>query len=488
MKTVLKNTALFLIVLLMFLIGNAQNETDALRYSMTHFGGTSRYVSMGGAFGALGGDVSALTTNPAGIGVFRKSEFTFTPSLYQQLSTTSHYDKNSFDSKSNLNIQNVGLAGTFETGNSSGWLSANLGISYNRLGSFQSKLSIQGVNTESTLLDVFKSRLEAKDTNQFGPGLAWYLYLIDTVNGKLTTGFPNFNETQTKTITRSGGLSETAFSFGGNYDNRFYLGATFGFASVRFEEVSSYQEISSPGDTVKQIKVKSFTYDEKLTTVGTGFNLKLGAIYRINDYVRLGGAVHTPTFYTLSDNYSTEMSATGTMANGRDTTYSTKSPIGNFNYNLVTPFKAIASAAFVYGQHGLISADYEFVNYSLARLGPQEANQYNFQKENQNIQSRYKPSGNIRIGAEYRIDMFTLRAGYAHYGNPYSSNVANTMKNNTVTLGFGIRGNGFYFDLAYALGMIRENYYLYDPSIAKVQPTSIALFNHNVLATIGFRY
>ena len=53
---------------------NAQNELDALRYSNTGTGGTARSYAMANAFGALGADLSAFHINPAGLGLYRKSE------------------------------------------------------------------------------------------------------------------------------------------------------------------------------------------------------------------------------------------------------------------------------------------------------------------------------------------------------------------------------------------------------------------------------
>jgi len=138
----------------------AQNEVDALRYSQITYGGTSRYMSMGGAFGALGGDVSVLSTNPAGIAVYRKSEFTFTPSFYNQIAEAGHYGSSTIDNKYNFNLSNIGWVSVSKH-DGSGWVSSALGIAYNRLNNFHRRFTIEGVNENSSLIDVYMNDLTA---------------------------------------------------------------------------------------------------------------------------------------------------------------------------------------------------------------------------------------------------------------------------------------------------------------------------------------
>ena len=161
----------------------AQNEMDALRYSQLQYGGTARFSAMGGAFGSLGGDMSTLGINPAGIAVYRKSELSFTPVFYNHISKTNYYDNSVTDSKYNLNVGNIGWVGTFEHGNS-GFVSSNFGIAYNKTNNFHRRYTMEAENDESSLIDVYMNELEGVDPSTigdndefiYGTNLAWQTY------------------------------------------------------------------------------------------------------------------------------------------------------------------------------------------------------------------------------------------------------------------------------------------------------------------------
>ncbi|GIV43539.1 MAG: hypothetical protein KatS3mg035_0662 [Bacteroidia bacterium] len=282
---------------------------------------------------------------------------------------------------------------------------------------------------------------------------------------------------QRKAMNMTGSMAETAISYAGNYSNKLFIGATIGFPTIRFRFNSIHTEEVNPQDTNSILK--SFNYREDLYTRGNGFNFKIGVIYRLNDYVRLGGALHTPTFYSLSDSWSSRISAN--YVNG--TTLQYDSPNGSFNYSLNTPMRAIGSIAFVIAQKGLISADYEFVDYSNMRL---RSNTYKFFDENDDIRRSYSAAGILRVGAEYRAEPFALRAGYANWANAYRPNVANNSSRNDFSFGLGIREKEYYIDFAYLISVSNSQYYIYDPgfvSAAKLNTT-----NNHFMVTIGFRY
>ena len=472
------------IVLLQFVINQpysiAQNEIDALRYSQNFPTGSARFTAMGGAFGALGGDFSTLSQNPAGIAIYRKSEITFTPSVFNNSAEAVHYGNSAFGNKSNFNFGNAGIVITFPTGDNSGWVSSNIGFGYNHMNNFNSRVSIDGVNNESSLLDVWKQQIEQNNFDQFGSELAWNAYLIDTTaNGKYFTAYPNYKERQTKNMNRTGGLGETVFSFGGNYENKLYLGGSIGFTRIRFTENSTYTETTNLKDTAN--KLQYFTFNENLTTSGSGINLKLGLIYRATDFFRIGGAIHTPTYYDLNDKWDSQLDAKFT-----DTSFSFKSEKGRADYALATPFKAIGSCAFIFGKSGLISLDYEFLDYSLARLSGSGTNNYSFSEENKQIGNKYISAGNIKVGTEWKINPFAIRAGFAHYGNPFASGIGNRGIYNSVSAGFGIREENFFIDFGYVLSKMSEKYYLYNPAL--IQPTDFDFLAQSFLVTFGVRF
>ena len=327
----------------------------------------------------------------------------------------------------------------------------------------------------------------------FNEGLAWETWLIDPDSSGNTADYMSSligrGEYQTKYTTQKGYIGEYDFSMGANYANQFYIGGTIGIQSLRYEEDVIYTEED------RDSLIDDFNYmgfKQHLETRGTGINFKLGVIYRPVDWVRIGGAIHTPTFFGLHDTYSSSMRSSinsvlnDTSANYKGNWYEPNPPVGEYDYTLTTPFKAIGSLAFVIKQCAIISVDYEFVDYSIARL---RADDYSFITENNSISNSYTYTGNIRAGLEYRYGPFSFRGGYALYQSPYNtSQVDNDGSLTIYSAGFGVRDKDFFFDLAYTYSVMNEDYYLYSPNVVTVDPASLESTSSRILATIGFRF
>jgi len=466
---------------------NAQNETDALRYSQLTFGGTARSNSMAGAFGALGADFSTLSTNPAGIALFRKSEISFSPSVFSQSTTSTYYGQQASDSKLSFNFGNAGIVWTINSAGGpegAGWRSFNLGFGYNRSNDFSNNINIQGTNPTSSLADVFvhnANGVNSSSLDAFNEGLAYNTFLIDNPGGgtEYVTYLPAGAVMQRKSIQTSGGMGETAISFGGNYAGKLYIGGTLGIPSINYTENSTYTEIpvsSSSG------QVTSFQFNQYLHTTGTGINFKLGLIYRLADFARIGIAVHSPTSFSMHDHYSSDMSTAF-----KDSSFSSSSPSGAYNYNLVTPPRFIGSLGFVVAKKILIGAEYEYVDYSYAQLHSSDAGA--FSDVNNRIKQEYKAVGNIRAGIEWKIvEPVAIRIGYAYYGNPYNSSFNIDASRSSYTAGIGFRGERFFVDLAYIMTQYKENYFLYDPTIVTVDPVNNSFSASTIMATFGFKF
>lgn len=460
----------------------AQNEVDALRYSQLTFGGTARSSAVAGAFGALGGDFSTLSVNPAGIGIYKSSEFTFSPSLYLGSTESSFLDGYGEDMKYNFNLGNAGLVFVMHAGPSAdkkGWKQIQFGLGLNRHANFNNRMLIEGFNPQSSLLHTFVNYANGKapsELNPFDTELAFNTWLLDTLgnNTTYTSATPDGQVEQRKSITSDGSVNEFVISLGANYDDRLYLGATLGFPFVRYFENSTYSERDVNeyyGD------FNEFNVYENLEARGTGVNFKFGMIFRATDWVRLGVAVHTPTFYDMREDYSTTISSS--FDNGDE--YEDGSE-GKFDYELETPMRAIGSIAFIIGKYGLVSADYEFVDYSSARL---RSSSYKFFDENDAIRNSYTATGNLRVGTEWRYENFSFRGGYAIYGSPYKNNI-NDGQATSYTLGFGLREASYFVDFAYVRTMASEDYYLYDPEYV---PAALNDFTRNsYMMTLGFRF
>jgi hypothetical protein len=463
----------------------AQNEIDALRYSQLYYGGTARSTAIGGAFGALGADFSSLSLNPAGIGLYKISEFTFTPSFYIGRTSSKILDApQREDYKYNFNMGNIGFVytffkrGNYATGN--GWKAAQFGFGINRLNNFNNRMIMEGYNTTSSLMNQFVNNANGtkpSNLNDFESRLAYDAYLINPIGDSSSyTSIVNGDVTQRKTVSSNGSINEVVMSLGGNYSDKLYIGATLGFPFIRYFETSTYKEIDRDN---KITNFNSFTLYDDLTTTGAGINFKFGMIYRPVDLIRLGIAFHTPTYYySMQDEYSRRIeSDLGVLGKPK-----ASSPQGLYDYELTTPMRVIGSMAFVIGEFGLVSADYEFLDFAEARL---RSDNYDFYSENNNIQGKYTSASNIRLGTEWRLDPLTFRAGYGMYGSPFTSGV-NDGERRVISFGMGFRDKQFFMDMAYSYSKQTEDYYFYDPTLVK--PVKNEMKGHNIMMTIGFKY
>lgn len=466
----------------------AQNEVDALRYSRLSVQGTARSVAMGSAFGALGGDFSTLSTNPAGIALYKKSELTFTPNIYSSNVSSSYNGTTNSDVKSNFNLSNTGMVFTFHTANTRfnddlqtpQWMNVNFGFGYNRTNNFHNNYLMEGFNDKNSLMTQYldwSQGLSVNELNGYDTKLAWEAWLMDTIRaGLYVADAESGGVTQYKSITTKGSMNEMVFNMGGNYNEQLYMGATFGIPFISYEEQSVFKE-SDAHDTIPILNY--YTLGDYLRTEGTGVNFKFGMIYRINDFVRIGAAFHTPTFYEMHDSYSRQIT---TFYDSIYPNSDVKSKPGEFDYNITTPMRAIGSVAFLVGKMGCVSAEYEFVDYSEARL---RSIDYKFFDENEAIQKKYTAAHNFRVGTEWNLLPVQLRGGFAYYGNPYKSNINDATKM-VFSGGIGLRDKYYFLDFTGAYTMYDEDYYLYGPQY--VNPVKNQFTSMSFLMTMGFRF
>ena len=477
----------------------AQDLTDALRYSNYHINGTARSAAMGNAFGALGGDFTSLSINPAGAAVYRTGEFTFTPSVDNTSVDGTVLGNKANDSKYNMSINNIGYVTNIPTGASSesGLVSLSFGLGFNRLGSFSMNSLAEGINPNHSLLENFTNNAN----NPFTPGadldpyyeqLAWKTDLMyDLGNSVYQNDITNagYHELQTKTTQQSGYINEYVLSFAANFNHKLYVGATIGIHDVKFKENADLFE-SDPNNTIPNFN--SFNFNTYLKTTGSGYNVKFGVIYKPTENLRLGLALHSPTFYKFHDLYNNTMNSSLTyVSDGVSQNYSENSGDGVYDYEIQTPLKTILSGAYVIGKSGLISVDYEIIDYSTAKL-KNGSNGYNYVIENMAIQNAYRTVGNLHLGGEYRVNnTFSLRAGYENFPSVYKStyqSAANANSNtsySTISGGFGFKEGNFFLDAAVKHMMNDQYLKLYPGAV------DIAKYNTNqnsVICTLGFKF
>jgi hypothetical protein len=466
---------------------NAQNESDVLNLSQYFTGGTARGISLSGAYGALGGDLTSLSINPAGIGVYRSSELVFTPG-FTLANTKSDFHGTSYtDTKNQFNFGNMGFVLNYNSNRDLGWVSVSFGFAYNKIIDFNKNITITGVNPTSSFLDEFILNANyAKDNNK--PQNAFYeqlaidanaIYLDSAGNYISDLKYDGYNQEQRRMINLSGNVGEYAFSFGANYNNKLFLGATFGVQDVRYNEKKIHDEYSS-----NWLELNSFNFNDEFSYTGVGYNLKLGIIYKPIDIIRLGFAFHTPTYYTLKSEFSTDMH---TSFNPGYTKYNADrySDLIEYNFDITSPLKLIFSGA-LQSKIGLLSFDYEYVDYSTAKI---RADNDPFTDVNQTVQDIYRITGNLKVGGELKLDQFALRAGYGYYGSPYKSNQFNKDANTqTYSAGLGYRGENFFMDFGYILFETKYKYRLYDYTNDASEFADLKSKSNRFVITVGFRF
>lgn len=472
----------------------AQSAISAYQLSQPDLRGTARFMSMGGAFGALGGDLSTLNQNPAGIGIYRSSEIGVTMDINM---TSSDVDGTTWD-KTNVYCNNFGYVGAVTTG-SDIMPFFQWGATYSRVSSFDRQYKGGFGQLGTSLSNYIASFSQGYDpaklgmSNNYDPYtqsgadwlsiLAYNSYLINSVgmtdqyNGLWregqTSGDAMFN------VREKGHVDEYSINFGGNFLNTVYWGMGFGITDLSFTQETNYDEqldraqIASTEGMGSAVESGNAYYNlnNYRHVSGTGFNFKIGAIVKPINELRFGIAVHTPTYYNLSESSDAAV----------DYSYSSKVPAGTaysdyngFDWKLRTPWKLIASVAGVIDGRLIISADYELNDYK--SMGVKDNNGDEYDDVKTDIKNMYKPVNIVRLGAEYRITPgFSVRAGFANASsgvkNEYNEGDQYVATSGTdpsytfdtttryVTFGIGYRYKGFYVDAAYVNKYRKSSYH-----------------------------
>jgi hypothetical protein len=487
-------------------VATAQDEIDAFRFSNTTVQGTARSMGFGNTLGSVGGDFSTLSVNPAGIGIYRSSEYMITPSVKIN-SVNSDYLGNSTDKTgSRFNFTNFGAIFTkSERGrryDRSNWKSVSFGIGINRTADFTRNYIYEGINSgphSSSGSEYFvqdaNSDFSRVNSSGTPASLGYNSYLIDfdSATNRFYTNVPwQQGINQKRVVKERGGISEIVLSFGGNYKEKLMLGATIGIPSLRYTRDATYSE-QVVTDTLSYFR--SFRMDESLTTTGLGINLKLGFIYKPSDYFRIGAAFHTPTAFAMTDVYDQSVLAdTKGYANNGTGDMRVIAPQNQFDYTLITPWKGVISATGMLGKIGFITADYEYVNYKSMRYNL--ASDYSSYESavNQAIKNTYKAVSNFRAGVEFRIDPVMIRGGFGYYGNPYE-NTSMGSDRFDFSAGLGFRFEHTFIDFGFVHSQYKSQEQPYYINTAApgyqdvVLPTAKLKNSLNTAAvTIGFKF
>jgi hypothetical protein len=482
-----------------------QNMDDALRYSRLFYQGTARFNGMSGAFTALGGDISAVALNPAAAAVFRSTEVTLSPNLmFRSLNT----DYNSYvtdDSFSDLNLGQIGLVTSLTTGR--GGLS-NLSIAYtfNRTNNFFRHSVIDGISDNGSMADFWALQADGSNTWDLGgaPWMAYEAYLIDTVPGyfdQYASIFSYYGETAPqygqqvkRTIDNAGYTNEHTLAIGANLGDKIYLGAGFGITNLSYTGHYEHKEIDNAGLIFDFV---NFTYTDHFNAMGSGWNFKVGAILRPFESLRLGLSFTTPTVYTIDERFYNDLTAFLDNDTPSDPSDDANPVVEqdemSYRYRITTPYHINAGVAYQIGTFAVISADYEFIDYSKAKLS-KGYDGYDFYDENQDLKAELGSAGNLRLGGELRFGPLYLRGGLSHYGSSFQEGTLNEGADATgYSAGIGYRQNKFYVDVSMSWLNSYESYMMYpdDPRSSPLyssDPVYMDTKDKYLTATVGLKF
>jgi len=455
---------------------------DALRFSQMRSTGSARISGLGGTQNSLGGDVSNIHHNPAGLGFFRRSEFSITPGYSNWNTESTLRNFQTGIPTTNFALPNLSLvisnprdplaAGKFRGG--------SFGISVNRLANFNSEFAFGG-ETNTALIDIFVADaagatpaiLMGENTLE---GLAYSAYLISpsspnsTNYDPISEGIPLMSES----VITEGGINQVTFAYGGNFDNKLFLGASLGIASINYTQYKTFTE-----DFLIDNQELGYDLFEDFFINGTGINLNIGAIYKPVDELNIGLSIQTPTWYRLNEEYTAEIESDfiGTENRGDPRTDLLIS-----TYNLSTPLKINSGVTYFIGKNGFVSADIDYVDYTAANINSRD---FNAGPENDAINQLYTATFNYRVGGEFRYDILRFRAGYGYYGDPFRNDFGDPSRHTQqISGGVGIRFANFYVDAAYMNTTFNQFYRSYSGGpVADIRNT----INTGML-TVGFNF
>lgn len=468
----------------------SQSPDESRRYIQSATGGTALSIGMGGATGAVGADFSNAATNPAGIGLYRRNEMAFSPSLFNFSSNATFYGTQEDDRKFNFNFSNLHMVLHFPSENklkTKGWLSTTLGFGFNRNNGLHQRFTLRGVNPESSIASAYASVSQGIAPGALDPTGAKmfydaYLIDLDTSAANPNTYYPAWampygGATQRITMETAGRLSETNIVFAANHSNRLYLGGTLAIRRIMYEQNLTHTERN---ETDSAAWFNSLEYSRRYTDRGLGVGFRLGAIYRVQDWVRIGGSVLIPLDYNMKTYYSSELKST----NGAIQNFHSNLVEGSYDYKFRQAFRYTGSMAFIIGKHGIVSVDYEGVDHSSTKFVTDDGA---LDSGNDRMRAAFRKTGNLRIGAEARFNDNYLRAGYQKIASALT-NTQSIGDINQFSIGAGYRNDGFLVDLAYAYSIQKENFAPYNPDLAPVQTVPLSFNRHILVLTLGTRF
>ncbi|MBC3847359.1 outer membrane protein transport protein [Winogradskyella echinorum] len=466
----------------------AQDVTDAVRYSMDEIQGTARFRAMSGAFGALGGDLSSVNINPAGSAIFNDSRATVSIGSFNINNDINYLNNINSSSNSTLDLNQLGATFVFRnTDINSPWKKFTLSAAYDRVADFNDEWVARGTNNnsidsyflgitnnleipfgilklqqgefiEEAYMDIGNIPNDGYNIQQaflgYWSGIIDPENLDDNTNNDETNYVSNIspgNFNQDYLYSATGYNGKLAFNLATEYDDKLFLGVNLNTHFINYEKFSRLNETNSNNGSI----VNNVTFDNILTTNGSGFSFQLGAIAKLTPELRAGVSYNSPTWYRISEEL-----IQGINSNNADPDINYISDVVNLypEYKLQTPGKITGSLAYVFGSKGLLSFDYTVKDYSSVKF--RTTTNINFSNLNTDISDSLTSASTYRFGGEYRYKQLSFRGGYRFEESPYKDD--NAFGDLTAySLGLGYSFGNFNLDLAFSQSERDMNYQLY---------------------------
>ncbi|OYD46223.1 hypothetical protein CHU00_08705 [Sphingobacterium cellulitidis] len=480
--------------------------------------GTARFKAMGGVNTALGGDISSISGNPAGLGFYGQSDASISLNYLNNENKTTYFGNSVNQTKGKLGLENIGVVIHYPTHNNTdfGWQNFNVGLSIDKQNNFNDNLKYSGTNNQNSIVH---SYTDIMDEDAEFAGDFWNSYLVDKGAANSGRYFPTTLEADDKNqqmdLITTGYKYNTNVSFGANYGNKLYIGARFGFLSFNYDSKSTFLE-SGWTKTADEIKAENpttdfakpsnpayqytdITYDltdiNDLTLKGTGINAGLGIIYKPTWDWNIGVNITSPTWTEIQEDsnietlvdYYKDANTTTSLHPG----YGSKNYGQSFDYAVISPWKSSIGLTKFFGQ-GLISAEAEYINYASIKYREIVANaDLQFESEtNYQIKNSFKGAFNLKIGGELLItDQLAVRAGFHYLGSPYKYD---SQDDYIASLGFGyVITQSLYIDLA-AMQYKQFNYgnspYSFKTWNTPTPTADVTNTRTNVVLTLGAKF
>jgi hypothetical protein len=436
----MKKYIFVLITALSFTAVESQEIRDALRYSQDNLNGTARYRAMSGAFGALGGDLSSLNVNPAGSAIFVNNQIAVTLSSFNTKNDSDYFGTKTTEKDNTFDLNEAGAVFVFNNQKTtSDWKKFTLGVNYENANNFNNYTYSEGTNPINSIDNYFLyyangTALGILENNNYRDlnnteqqaflGYNAYLFNPDNNNPDNTSYNSNVpaggNYFQQNAIVSEGYNGKLSFNAATSYKDKLYIGINLNSHFTDYRRYSSFYE-SNTAPLTPDYTITNVRFDNELYTYGSGFSFQVGAIAKVSNELRAGLAYESATWYQLNDEFSQKLASTSSSSTGSDINDVANPNVTNVYapYKLQTPSKVTGSLAYVFGKSGLISVDYAIKDYSNTKFKP-ESDPY-YRTVNTTISDILDNTGELRIGAEYKVKLLSFRAGYRFEQSPYKN-------------------------------------------------------------------